>query len=90
MTLMKERYTGVVFDVCEEKVEERLSKGYVLLESTPAKRKTEKREEEARPAPVEKPSEESTIAEIRAYAKAKGVKLKSRSKEGMLEELEEV
>lgn len=90
MALMRERYTGVVFDVCDEKVEDRLSKGYVLLESMPEKRKTENREEEACPEPVQRPDEESTIAEIRAYAKSKGMKLKSRSKEGMLEELEEV
>lgn len=84
MPRMRAPYTGVVFDVNPENVDKRLARGFALLEPyEPPAPEPEPEEPEAEqktgteePAPdAPKPTAESTIAEIRAWAKANGVEL---------------
>lgn len=98
MPRMRAPYTGVVFDVQPENVDKRLARGFALLEPyeppapepEPEEPETEREpaaEEPASDAP--KPTAESTIAEIRAWAKANGVELpKKGNKAALLEAIE--
>lgn len=98
MPRMRAPYTGVVFDVQPENVDERLARGFALLEpyEPPAPEpESEEPEAELEPAAEEpasdapKPTAESTIAEIRAWAKANGVELpKKGNKAALLEAIE--
>lgn len=94
MPLMSAPYTGVVFDVCPENAAARRSRGFVLLEdfeppaevaedSEPEHSEPEPDHEDA-PADASKPTAESTIAEIRAWAKAHGVELPKRGNKAAL------
>ena len=93
MPRMRAPYTGVVFDVQPENVDERLARGFALLEpyEPPAPEpESEEPEAELEPAAEEpasdapKPTAESTIAEIRAWAKANGVALPKKGNKAAL------
>ena len=93
MPRMRAPYTGVVFDVNPENVEKRLARGFALLEPyEPPAPEPEPEEPEAEqktgteePAPdAPKPTAESTIAEIRAWAKANGVELPAKGNKAAL------
>lgn len=93
MPRMRAPYTGVVFDVQPENVEKRLARGFALLEpyEQPAPEpEPEEPEAEQEPAAEEpatdalKPTAESTIAEIRAWAKAHGVELPAKGNKAAL------
>lgn len=98
MPRMRAPYTGVVFDVQPGNVDKRLARGFALLEpyEPPAPEpEPEEPEAEREPAAEEpasdapKPTAESTIAEIRAWAKANGVELpKKGNKAALLEAIE--
>ena len=99
MPRMRAPYTGVVFDVQPENVEKRLARGFALLEPyepTAPEPEPEEPETEQEPAAeepasdVSKPTAESTIAEIRAWAKAHGVELPAKgNKAALLAAIEE-
>ena len=99
MPRMRAPYTGVVFDVQPENVEKRLARGFALLEPyepTAPEPEPEEPETEQEPAAeepasdVSKPTAESTIAEIRAWAKANGVELPAKgNKAALLAAIEE-
>ena len=85
MIRMAAPYTGIVHSVDETKVAARLAAGYRLIDTIP-----EKPEQEAAEEPIELPplpSRDSTIAEIRAYAKAAGIDLPKGNKADLLEAL---
>lgn len=100
MARMREPFTGGVFDVPASKVEKYLGRGYVPLDGSvkPAsvnehpddarrehERALEKMWESAAPTTDEpKPTSESTIAEIRAWAKANGVALPKKGNKAQL------
>ena len=94
MARMREPYTGTVFEVAPSKVAARLARGYVLLEDfePPVEVADEPEPElpepepdhENAPADAPKPTAESTIAEIRAWAKANGVALPKRGNKAQL------
>ena len=90
MARMREPFTGGVFDVPASKVAKYLGRGYALLDGEPAPAIVGERPDE-RPAetPVaktdeHKPTADSTIAEIRAWAKANGVPLPKRGNKAAL------
>ena len=88
MARMVAPFTGVVHEVAASKVAARLAAGYVPLDGAP----------DPAPAPVDeeieetpvatddepKPTAESTIAEIRAWAKANGVELPKKGNKAAL------
>lgn len=78
-------YTGIVHTVDESRVAARLANGYRLIGDLP------EREAEPEPEPKEPigetPTAQSTIAEIRAYAKANGIDLPKGNKKALLEAL---
>ena len=90
MARMREPYTGTVFEVAPGKVSARLASGWSMLD-TEAPEPTEE-VADAEPEPVHedadadapKPTAESTIAEIRAWAKANGVALPKRGNKAQL------
>lgn len=97
MPRMRAPYTGVVFDVHPGNVEKRLARGFELLETfgrieTDSEPEQERDEQEpsqetvaesaASDAP--KPTEDSTIAEIREWAAANGVELPKRGNKAAL------
>ena len=93
MPRMRAPYTGVVFDVNPENVDKRLARGFALLEpyeppaSEPESEEPEAEREPAAEEPasdVSKPTAESTIAEIRAWAKANGVELPAKGNKAAL------
>ena len=93
MPRMRAPYTGVVFDVHPANVEKRLARGFELLEAyEPQEPEPEPEEPEAEREPAAeepasdapKPTAESTIAEIRAWAKAHGVALPKRGNKAQL------
>lgn len=93
MPRMRAPYTGVVFDVHPANVEKRLACGFALLEAyEPQEPEPEPEEPEAEREPAAeepasdapKPTAESTIAEIRAWAKANGVELPKRGNKAAL------
>ena len=98
MPRMRAPYTGVVFDVHPANVEKRLARGFALLEAyEPQEPEPEPEEPEAEREPAAeepasdapKPTAESTIAEMRAWAKANGIELPKRgNKAALLEVIE--
>ena len=85
MIRMAAPYTGIVHSVDDSKVAARLAAGYRLIDTMPEKTKKEEAEELAELPPL--PSRDSTIAEIRAYAKAAGIDLPKGNKADLLEAL---
>ena len=85
MIRMAAPYTGIVHLVDETKVAARLAAGYRLIDPMPEKHETEAAEEPIELPPL--PSRDSTIAEIRAYAKAAGIDLPKGNKAQLLEAL---
>ena len=93
MARMREPYTGTVFEVAPGKVSARLASGWSLLDGEPDRAPASVGEVEAEQEPAEtpvaeadepKPTAESTIAEIRAWAKANGVALPKRGNKAQL------
>ena len=94
MARMREPYTGTIFEVAPGKVSARLASGWALLggdepEPTAEAAEAEKAQEQPAETPVAttdapKPTAESTIAEIRAWAKANGVTLPKRGNKAAL------
>lgn len=90
MARMMEPFTGGVFDVPAPRVAKYLGRGYALIDGEPLPAIVDERPDE-RPdeTPVAKtdepkPTDESTIAEIRAWAKANGVALPKRGNKAAL------
>lgn len=91
MARMREPFTGGVFDVPASRVAKYLGRGYALLDGEPEPAIVDEVEREQEPAetPVAmtdepKPTAESTIAEIRAWAKANGVALPKKGNKAQL------
>lgn len=94
MARMREPFTGGVFDVPAPKVDKYLGRGYALLDGEPEPASVDEIEGDHEQEPAEtpvattdepKPTADSTIAEIRAWAKANGVTLtKKANKAAML------
>lgn len=93
MARMREPFTGGVFDVPASKVEKYLGRGYALLDGEPEPAIVDEAESDHEQEPAEmpaadadapKPTAESTIAEIRAWAKANGVELPKRGNKAQL------
>ena len=93
MARMREPFTGGVFDVPASKVEKYLGRGYALLDGEPKPASVNEVESDHEQEPAEtpvaktdepKPTAESTIAEIRAWAKANGVTLPKRGNKAAL------
>ena len=93
MPRMRAPYSGVVFDVHPANGEKRLARGFALLEAyEPQEPEPEPEEPEAEREPAAeepasdapKPTAESTIAEIRAWAKVNGVALPKRGNKAQL------
>ena len=93
MARMREPFTGGVFDVPAPKVEKYLGRGYALLDGEPETASVGEVESDHEQEPAEtpvattdepKPTADSTIAEIRAWAKANGVKLPKRGNKAQL------
>lgn len=78
-------YTGIVHTVDESRVAARLATGYRLIDDLP-ERDPEPEPEQDWPI-GEAPTAQSTIAEIRAYAKANGIDLPKGNKAQLLEAL---
>lgn len=78
MARMREPYTGTVFEVAPGKVSARLASGWALLDGDEPEQPAET------PEPTDRPTAESTIAEIRAWAKANGVELPKRGNKAQL------
>lgn len=90
MARMREPFTGGVFDVPASRVDKYLGRGYALLDVEPEPAAVDERPDE-RPAESPtakagepKPTADSTIAEIRAWAKANGVVLPKRGNKAAL------
>lgn len=90
MARMREPFTGGVFDVPASKVEKYLGRGYALLDGEPEPAHVDDAPD-GQPAetPVAeaddpKPTVDSTIAEIRAWAKANGVALPKKGNKAQL------
>ena len=90
MARMREPFTGGIFDVPASKVAKYLGRGYALLdgESEP-KTVDDEPVEQPVDTPVAtadepKPTADSTIAEIRAWAKANGVALPKKGNKAAL------
>ena len=83
MARMREPYTGTVFEVAPGKVSARLASGWSMLDGETPEPTEEVADAEpeqpaetpAADADAHKPTAESTIAEIRAWAEANGVAL---------------
>lgn len=75
MARMVERYTGTVFDVQPERVEEFVSRGFRMIDDLPTPHIVEEAEEPEIKPDDQKPDEDSTIAEIKAYAAAHGISI---------------
>lgn len=86
MARMVAPFTGVVHEVAASKVAARLAAGYVPLDGAPDHAPAPVDEgTEGKPAePTDRPTAESTIAEIRAWAKANGVALPKRGNKAQL------
>ena len=91
MARMREPYTGTVFEVAPGKVSARLASGWSLLDGEASEPTEEIAEAEAEPEqpteapePTDRPTAESTIAEIRAWAKANGVALPKKGNKAQL------
>lgn len=92
MPRMRAPYTGVVFDVHPANVGKRLARGFALLEpyEPPAPEPETEPESESESEPeafapdAPRPDADSTIAEIRAWAKAHGVELPAKANKAAL------
>ena len=89
MARMREPYTGTVFEVAPGKVSARLASGWALLdgdepEPTEEVADAEPEQPAEAPEPTDRPTADSTIAEIRAWAKANGVELPKRGNKAQL------
>ena len=93
MARMREPFAGGIFDVPASKVEKYLGRGYALLDGEPEPVHVDERGNDREQEPAEtpaadvdapKPTAESTIAEIRAWAKANGVALPKRGNKAQL------
>ena len=93
MARMREPFTGGVFDVPASKVAKYLGRGYALLDGEPEPTSVGEVESDHEQEPAEtpvattdapRPTAESTIAEIRAWAKANGVELPKRGNKAAL------
>ena len=92
MARMREPYTGTVFEVAPGKVSARLASGWSMLDGeTPEPTEEVADAEPEQPAEIPvakadapKPTTDSTIAEIRAWAKANGVSLPKRGNKAQL------
>lgn len=91
MTRMREPYTGTVFEVAPSKVAARLASGWALLDGDAPEPTAEVAEAEPTqgqaaeaPEPTGRPTAESTIAEIRAWAKVNGVALPKKGNKSQL------
>ena len=93
MPRMREPFTGGVFDVPASKVEKYLGRGYALLDVSVKPASVDEVESDHEQEPDEtpvattdepKPTADSTIAEIRAWAKANGVTLPKRGNKAAL------
>ena len=93
MARMREPFTGGVFDVPASRVAKYLGRGYALLDGEPGPASVDEVESDHEQEPAEppvaeadepKPTAESTIAEIRAWAKANGVELPKRGNKAQL------
>ena len=93
MARMREPFTGGVFDVPASKVEKYLGRGYALLDGEPEPALVDEVESDHEQEPAEmpvaeddepKPTTDSTIAEIRAWAKMRGVELPKRGNKASL------
>ena len=93
MPRMRAPYTGVVFDAHPANVEKRLARGFALLEPYEQPEPEPEPEEheagnepEAEPPALDapKPTADSTISEIRAWAKANGVALPKKGNKAAL------
>ena len=92
MARMREPYTGTVFEVAPGKVSARLASGWALLGGEPDRAPASVGEVEAEQpaetpaadADAPKPTAESTIAEIRTWAKANGVALPKKGNKAQL------
>ena len=90
MARMREPFTGGVFDVPAPKVAKYLGRGYALLDGEPEPEPVddEPREQPAATtvakADAPKPTADSTIAEIRAWARAHGVELPKKGNKAAL------
>ena len=92
MARMREPYTGTVFEVAPGKVSARLASGWSMLDGEtpePTEEVADAEPEQPAVAPVAeadepKPTTDSTIAEIRAWAKANGVELPKRGNKAQL------
>ena len=93
MARMREPFTGGVFDVPASKVAKYLGRGYALLDGSVKPVYVDERGNDHEQDPAEmpvaeadepKPTAESTIAEIRAWAKANGVALPKRGNKAQL------
>lgn len=86
MPRMREPFTGGVFDVPASKVEKYLGRGYALLDGEPEPATSDERPAETPVAEADepKPTADSTIAEIRAWAKAHGVELPKKGNKAAL------
>ena len=89
MARMREPYTGTVFEVAPGKVSARLASGWSLLDGDapePTEEVADAEPEQPAEAlePTDRPTAESTIAEIRAWAKAHGVALPKRGNKAQL------
>ena len=93
MARMREPFTGGVFDVPAPKVAKYLGRGYALLDGSvkpvyvdeaEGDHEQEPAETPAADAGAPKPTADSTIAEIRAWAKANGVTLPKRGNKAQL------
>lgn len=90
MARMREPFAGGVFDVPASKVAKYLGRGYALLDGEPEPAIVDEHPDE-RPAetPVAKtdepkPTSDSTISEIRAWAKGHGVELPAKGNKAAL------
>ena len=93
MPRMREPFTGGVFDVPASKVAKYLGRGYALLDGEPEPASVDEVESDHEQEPAEtpvdttdepRPTAESTIAEIRAWAKANGVALPKKGNKAAL------
>lgn len=85
MIRMAEPYSGIVHLVDDSKVAARLAAGYRLIDTMPEEPEQEAAEEPKDLPPL--PTADSTIAEIRAYAKQAGIDLPKGNKAQLLEAL---
>lgn len=93
MARMREPFTGGVFDVPAPRVEKYLGRGYALLDGEPEPASVDEVESDHEQEPAEtpvattdepKPTADSTIAEIRAWAKANAVALPKKGNKAAL------